>query len=71
MIFGEIAFQVGPVLNPEASSGGEALGPVKVLIVREIAEKDLASAKKYGLKTGCAYLQKGPTKYEYIKKVDT
>jgi hypothetical protein len=66
-VIGEIRFKLGPGLIP---GQGEAQGPVKVMIFREIAPKRLETAKQWGVKVGGAYIQKGPAEYEYIRDVD-
>ena len=48
----------------------QAGGPVKVMIFREIAPEHLETAMKWGVKVGGAYIQKGPTEYEYIRDID-
>jgi len=66
-VIGEIGFKLGPDLIP---GQGEASGPVKVMIFREIAPQHAATAKKWGVKVGGAYLEKGQGQYEYICDVD-
>lgn len=66
-MIGGIRFKLGTdsTLGP-----GEAQGPVKVMIFREIDPQSLETAKKWGVKVGGAYIQTGQTQYEYIKDVD-
>jgi len=67
MILGEMISKLGADMLPGAM---EPSGPIKVIIFREIAPDNLATAKKWGVKVGGAYIQQGPTKYKYIREVD-
>jgi|GEM_PF-6593407 len=71
IVYASVTVTIGHMSMKFGSPGQvEAQGPVKVMIFREIAHQHLETAKQWGVKVGGAYIQKGPTEYEYIRDVD-
>lgn len=66
-MIGGIQFELGADLS---LGEAEPAGPVTVMIFRQIAPQDLETARRWGVKVGGAYIQKGPTEFEYIRDVD-
>ena len=64
---GESEYKLDPSNTPGQP---QPRGPLGVVIFRQIAPQNLDAAKEWGVKVGGAYIQKGPTEYEYIREVD-